>query len=134
MNISVIFQISILIFSVIIHEISHGFTALYFGDKTAQYEGRLTLNPIKHLDLFGSIILPLALYLTGAGFMVGWAKPVPYNPYNLRNRNIAEPLIALAGPVSNFFVAYPSNSLSHKCLDNITSASFNESLFPDKRP
>ena len=105
MQIDFIFQIIILIFSVIIHEISHGFTALYFGDKTAQYEGRLTLNPMKHLDWFGSVILPLALYLTNAGFMIGWAKPVPYNPYNLRNRNIAEPLISLAGPVSNLFVA-----------------------------
>lgn len=101
----VIFQIIILIFSVIIHEISHGFTALYFGDRTAQYEGRLTLNPVKHLDWFGSIILPLALYLTNAGFMIGWAKPVPYNPYNLKNRNIAEPLIAFSGPLSNLFVA-----------------------------
>jgi Zn-dependent protease len=105
MQIDVIFQIVILIFSVIIHEISHGFTALYFGDKTAQYEGRLTLNPVKHLDWFGSIFLPLILYITHAGFMIGWAKPVPYNPYNLRNRNVAEPLISLAGPASNFFVA-----------------------------
>lgn len=105
MQIGAIFQILILIFSVIIHEISHGFMALCFGDKTAQYEGRLTLNPMKHLDWFGSVILPLALYLTNAGFMIGWAKPVPYNPYNLRNRNMAEPLIALAGPVSNLFVA-----------------------------
>jgi len=101
----VIFQISILIFSVIIHEISHGYVALLFGDKTAQYEGRLTLNPIKHLDWFGSVVLPLALYLTHAGFMIGWAKPVPYNPYNLKNRNVAEPLLALAGPTSNFLVA-----------------------------
>ncbi len=105
MQIDFIFQILILIFSVIIHEISHGFVALCFGDKTAQYEGRLTLNPMKHLDWFGSVILPLALYVTNAGFMIGWAKPVPYNPYNLRNRNIAEPLVALAGPASNLFVA-----------------------------
>lgn len=102
----VIFQILILIFSVIIHEISHGYVALTFGDHTAQYEGRLTLNPIKHLDWFGSVLLPLALFLTGAGFMVGWAKPVPYNPYNLKHRKIAEPLIAFAGPLSNLFVAF----------------------------
>ena len=101
----VIFQILILIFSVIIHEISHGYMALFWGDKTAQYEGRLTLNPIKHLDWFGSVFLPLLLYLTKVGFIIGWAKPVPYNPYNLRNRNIAEPLVALAGPASNLFVA-----------------------------
>jgi Zn-dependent protease len=101
----VIFQILILLFSVVIHEVSHGFTALCFGDKTAQYEGRLTLNPLKHLDWFGSVVLPLLLYLMHAGFMIGWAKPVPYNPYNLKNRKIAEPLVSLAGPVSNLLVA-----------------------------
>ncbi len=105
METGAIFQILILIFSVIIHEISHGFVALYFGDRTAQYEGRLTLNPMKHLDWFGSVILPLLLVVTNAGFMIGWAKPVPYNPYNLVKRNIAEPLIAFAGPFSNLFVA-----------------------------
>lgn len=105
MQLDVIFQIFILIFSVMIHEISHGFTALCFGDKTAQYEGRLTLNPIKHLDWFGSILLPFLLYIMNAGFMIGWAKPVPYNPYNLRSRWIAEPMIALAGPASNLLVA-----------------------------
>jgi Zn-dependent protease len=105
MQIDVIFQIIILIFSVIIHEISHGFMALCFGDKTALYEGRLTLNPLKHLDWFGSVVLPLVLYLTGTGIMFGWAKPVSYNPYNLKNRNVAEPLVALAGPSSNLLVA-----------------------------
>ncbi len=79
--------------------------ALFFGDKTAQYEGRLTLNPIKHLDWLGSVILPLSLFLLNAPFMIGWAKPVPYNPYNLKNRNIAEPLVSFAGPASNIFVA-----------------------------
>jgi len=105
MEVDFIFQIVILIFSVVIHEISHGFMALFWGDKTALYEGRLTLNPIKHLDWFGSIILPLILFITHAGFLIGWAKPVPYNPYNLRNRQVAEPLISFAGPASNILVA-----------------------------
>ncbi|MBU6370612.1 MAG: site-2 protease family protein [Patescibacteria group bacterium] len=105
MGISVIFQIFILIFSVMIHEISHGLMALAFGDRTAEYEGRLTLNPLAHIDLFGSIILPALFYLSGTGIMIGWAKPVPYNVYNLRNRKIAEPLVALAGPASNLIVA-----------------------------
>jgi len=105
MEINIIFQLVILIFSVIIHEVSHGAMALYWGDRTAEYEGRLTLNPIKHIDPFGSVILPLILVLTGSKFLIGWAKPVPYNPYNLRNPKIAEPLIALAGPASNLFVA-----------------------------
>ena len=105
MDQNTIFQIIILIFSVIIHEVSHGTMALAFGDKTAQYEGRLTLNPIKHIDLFGSIILPLLLVISKTNFMIGWAKPVPYNPYNLRNPKIAEPLVSLAGPLSNIIVA-----------------------------
>ncbi len=105
MQINIIFQLFILVFSVMIHEISHGLMALSFGDKTAEYAGRLTLNPLKHIDIFGSILLPLFLFATGAGFMIGWAKPVPYNVYNLRNRKIAEPLVAFAGPLSNLLVA-----------------------------
>ena len=105
MQINVIIQLIILIFSVIIHEVSHGMMALAFGDKTAEYEGRLTLNPLKHIDMFGSILLPLLLFITKAGFMIGWAKPVPYNPYNLKNPKVAEPLVAFAGPLSNILVA-----------------------------
>ncbi|MDD4803558.1 MAG: site-2 protease family protein [Candidatus Pacebacteria bacterium] len=105
MDSNIIFQIIILIFSVIIHEVSHGAMALAFGDKTAQYEGRLTLNPVKHIDWFGSIILPLLLYISNTGFMIGWAKPVPYNPYNLKNAKVGEPMVAFAGPLSNIIVA-----------------------------
>jgi Zn-dependent protease len=105
MEIPILLQIFVLLFSVIIHEISHGYTALYFGDKTAEYEGRLTLNPISHIDLWGTIIIPLSLALIPGAPMIGWAKPVPYNPYNLRNQKIAEPLVALAGPASNFCLA-----------------------------
>ena len=104
-GINVFFQIFILVFSVMIHEISHGLMALSFGDRTAEYEGRLTLNPLKHIDLFGSIVVPLMLWISGAGFMIGWAKPVPYNPYNLRNRRVGEMMVALAGPLSNLLVA-----------------------------
>jgi len=91
--------------SVVIHEVSHGYVANYLGDPTAKLEGRLTLNPIKHLDLFGSIILPLILYVTHAGFILGWAKPVPYNPYNLRPGRFSEALVAIAGPASNLILA-----------------------------
>ena len=102
----IFFQIAILIISVMIHEVSHGAMALAFGDKTALYEGRLTLNPLKHIDWFGSVALPFFLFIINAGFMIGWAKPVPYNPYNLKNRNIAEPMVALAGPLSNIIIAF----------------------------
>lgn len=91
--------------SVVIHEVSHGLAALYYGDKTAKHLGRLTLNPIPHLDMFGSILLPALLYLTNAGFMIGWAKPVPYNPANLRDPKRGELAVAAAGVVANLLLA-----------------------------
>ena len=90
--------------SVVIHEISHGFMAEYFGDKTARLAGRLTLNPLKHLDLFGSVILPALLYFS-SGFVFGWAKPVPYNPNNLRDRKKGEIAVASAGILANISIA-----------------------------
>lgn len=99
-----IFSIVILIFSVVIHEVSHGYAALAQGDKTAQDAGRLTLNPIRHLDPFGSIVLPVLSYFVG-GFVFGWAKPVPYNPYNLRNHKWGDAIVAMAGPLSNVSLA-----------------------------
>lgn len=100
-----VFQIIILIMSVVIHEVSHGYAARALGDHTAEYAGRLTLNPIKHIDLWGSIIIPLILVISKAGFVIGWAKPVPVNPYNLRNQKYGEALVAAAGPASNFALA-----------------------------
>lgn len=100
-----VFYIAILIMSVVIHEISHGFMAEYFGDKTARFAGRLTLNPIKHLDLFGSILLPALLVISHSPFLIGWAKPVPYNPENLSNKKWGTVWVAAAGVISNFFIA-----------------------------
>lgn len=99
----IIFQIAILVMSVVVHEVSHGYAASYLGDPTARYAGRLTLNPLKHLDPFGSLIVPLLLIHTG--FIFGWARPVPVNPYNLRGR-YGEALVALAGPLSNLLLAF----------------------------
>lgn len=100
-----IFQLAVLLISVVAHEVAHGAMAYYFGDPTAKNLGRLTLNPLKHLDIFGSIILPLILIVTNSGFVMGWAKPVPYNPYNLRNRRVGEIAVALAGVTVNFLIA-----------------------------
>jgi Zn-dependent protease len=100
-----VFQIVVLVFSVIIHEVSHGFVAERLGDPTARLLGRLTLNPLKHIDPFGSIILPLLLSLVPGGFVFGWAKPVPYNPMNLKRPVRDAALIAAAGPVSNLVIA-----------------------------
>lgn len=90
--------------SVVVHEVSHGYAALALGDSTAKYQGRLTLNPISHLDPVGSIIVPLIGYFAG-GFIIGWAKPVPFNPYNLKNQKWGEALVAVAGPLSNISLA-----------------------------
>lgn len=102
-EIETLFSIIILIFSVVIHEFSHGYTANKLGDPTARLAGRLTLNPIKHLSLFGSFIFPLMMYLAG-GPIFGWAKPVPYNPYNIKSK-YGDALVAIAGPSSNLLVA-----------------------------
>src|SRR3989344_9092933 len=96
----------ILIFSVVIHEVSHGVVADHFGDSTARDAGRLTLNPIPHIDPYGSILLPLILWVATAGqFVLGAAKPVPVNFQNLRNPKRDMALVELAGPASNFILA-----------------------------
>ena len=100
-----VFQLIVLLFSVIIHEVSHGAVAYKLGDSTAKDAGRLTLNPIKHLDFFGSFLLPLALFLIKSPVLFGWAKPVPFNPLYLRNPRRDSGLIGLAGPASNFSLA-----------------------------
>ena len=105
-----IFSLIVLIFSVIIHEFAHGYVAYSLGDPTAKYAGRLTLNPLKHLDLFGSIILPLFLLFSsfiagGSGIIIGWAKPVPINPYNLKDQKWGTLKVSIAGPLSNFGIA-----------------------------
>lgn len=99
-----IFIVIILIMSVVVHEVSHGYAALALGDPTAKYQGRLTLNPLSHLDLVGSFLVPLLGYFAG-GFIIGWAKPVPFNPYNLRSAKWGEALVAIAGPLSNISLA-----------------------------
>lgn len=91
--------------SVVVHEVAHGYTAYLLGDNTARNSGRLTLNPIKHLDPFGSVILPLLLVLMQAGFVIGWAKPVPYNPANLRDEKKGTFFVSIAGILANLILA-----------------------------
>jgi len=100
-----IFIILIFLFSIIIHEVSHGAMADYLGDPTAKNEGRLTLNPINHLDPIGSILVPLILIISRVGIIFGWAKPVPVNPFNLRDKVYGQAKVALAGPLANILVA-----------------------------
>lgn len=99
------FLIIVIIFSAVIHEVMHGVAADRLGDKTARYAGRLTLNPIPHLDPIGSVLLPIILAFSGASFFFAWAKPVPYNPYNLKPGRFSEAIVAFAGPLSNLVIA-----------------------------
>lgn len=106
------FYFFVLLYSVIIHEVSHGLMALWLGDTTAKYAGRLNLSPGKHIDPFGSIFLPALLVLT-TGWAFGWAKPVPYNPYNLNNQKWGPLWVALAGPGSNLLLATIASLLAY---------------------
>lgn len=95
----------VLLFSIIIHEVAHGYVALLNGDPTARMLGRITLNPVPHIDMVGTIILPLLLLISHAGIIFGWAKPVPVNPLNYRNYRWGEFAVSAAGPVSNLVLA-----------------------------
>jgi Zn-dependent protease len=104
-GIDTLFVIAVVIFSAVIHEVMHGVAADRLGDPTARYADRLTLNPIPHLDLWGSIIIPVTLAVSGSPIFFGYAKPVPYNPYNLRPGRFSEAIVAAAGPFSNLAIA-----------------------------
>jgi len=100
-----LFLIVILIFSAVLHEVAHGAMAYRLGDPTAKYMGRLTINPLKHLDLFGSIIMPFFLVLLKSPVLFGYAKPVPINPYNFRDQKWGSAKVAFAGRAVNLMVA-----------------------------
>lgn len=100
-----LFTIAVLIFSIIIHEVAHGYAAYALGDPTAKLSGRLTMNPLPHIDPVGSVLLPGLLVLTNAGILFGWAKPVPYNPYNLRDQRWGEAIVGIAGVATNILLA-----------------------------
>lgn len=100
-----IFTLVILVLSVVVHEVAHGYAANSLGDPTARLAGRLTLNPLLHIDLMGSIVIPALLVFTGSSILFGWAKPVPYNPYNLKHKRWGETMVAIAGSATNIFIA-----------------------------
>lgn len=102
--IETVFFIAILIISVVIHEVAHGYAAYYLGDPTAKLEGRLTLNPLVHIDPVGSVLVPALLVWFG-GLVFGWAKPVPYNPHQLGGGKWGPAIVAVVGPLSNFVLA-----------------------------
>jgi Zn-dependent protease len=104
MQIDLLFGIVVLAFSAILHEVAHGYMANFLGDPTARLQGRLTLNPLKHIDPVGTILLPALLVITNSPVLIGYAKPVPYNPYNLPGK-YDEGLVAGAGPATNILLA-----------------------------
>lgn len=101
-----IFSLIIILFSAIIHEYMHGWMADRLGDSTARDAGRLTLNPIAHIDIWGSILMPAMIFIgTGGGLIFGYAKPVPFNPYNLKDQKYGVAKVAIAGPLANLITA-----------------------------
>jgi len=125
-GIELVFSIAVLIFSVIAHELAHGYTAEYLGDPTARLAGRLTWNPLRHLDPVGSFLVPMFSYLIG-GFVFGWAKPVPYNPYNLKNQRWGTALVAVSGAAANLLIAlFFSLVIRYREVLSISSPSFLE--------
>lgn len=118
-------SIIILLFSIIIHEVMHGLVALKFGDHTAEHAGRLTLNPIPHIDPIGSILLPAVLIVLpiitggGPGFFIAWAKPVPVNPLNFTNIKLGELWVSAAGIIANFSLAIIATVLFHLFLPSL---------------
>ena len=100
----IVFGIAVLAVSEILHEVAHGYMANWLGDPTARLQGRLTLNPLSHIDPVGSLLLPAILVITHSPLLIGYAKPVPYNPYNLKGKYAAG-LVAFAGPGVNIMLA-----------------------------
>ena len=101
-----IFQLAVLLMSIVIHEFAHGWMAFRLGDSTAKNYGRLTLNPLKHLDIWGSLVVPFMIFVFSGGQAIfGWAKPVPFNPNNLRDQKYGIAKVAAAGPSANLLIA-----------------------------
>lgn len=126
-GLTTIVTIIILIMSVVIHELSHGYMADILGDPTPRLQGRLTLNPLKHLDLFGSLIVPLITSFSG--FTFGWAKPVQWNPYNVKDKRIGELLISIAGPASNILIALVFGLLIRFASDSFSPSFITISIY-----
>lgn len=122
----------VLILSIIAHEVAHGYAANALGDPTAKLAGRLTLNPLAHIDPLGSIIIPGLLVISGSPILFGWAKPVPYNPYNLRNQRWGEAIVAVAGSATNILLAiifaliirFGANTFSANTLSFLATIAF----------
>jgi Zn-dependent protease len=112
-------MVVVLLFAIIVHEVAHGYVALLNGDLTAKLSGRITLNPVPHIDPIGTVLLPLILLISGSRLLFGWAKPVPVNPLNFRNYTWGEITVSAAGPLSNLALAVLFAFLLRLDLGNI---------------
>lgn len=101
----IIYKIIAFLIAISVHEFAHAWMADRLGDPTAKLEGRLTLNPLKHLDIYGTVLVPLFLIIIGSPFVFGWAKPVGFDPFNLKNPRKDAALISISGPLANFTTA-----------------------------
>lgn len=113
MNIESIIFVVVLIISIIFHEVAHGYAADKLGDPTARLAGRLSLNPLVHIDWIGSVIIPFFLVISGAPFVLGWAKPVPFNTQNMKHPKRDSVIVALAGPFTNIILALIASFVFH---------------------
>ncbi len=129
MEIFYIFYIIVLLYSIILHEYAHGWMAEQLGDPTARQAGRLTLNPLPHLDPIGSILLPGLLILTNSPFLLGWARPVPFNPLLLRDQKYGPLKVALAGPLANFSLALIFGLLLRFLSSSVALTNFSLAIF-----
>ncbi|MBI4080796.1 MAG: site-2 protease family protein [Candidatus Levybacteria bacterium] len=128
--VAILITLAILVFSAILHEIAHGYVADRFGDPTARLMGRLTLNPIPHLDPFMSIILPLLLAFTGSPIILGGAKPVPVDPFNLKDGRKDIALVSLAGPMTNLILAVIASLFAHVLFPGMSLGSIERLSVP----
>lgn len=117
--------LSVILLSMTLHEVMHGFVAYWLGDDTAKLQGRLTLNPVKHIDPFLTILLPIILYVSGAPIF-GGAKPVPFNPSNVRYGEWGAALVAIAGPLTNLFIAFVCYGISIVSSGALSSLSYGD--------
>jgi len=107
----IVLQVIVLVIAVVFHEVAHGYVAYRLGDFTAYRQGRLSLNPVRHIDPVGSLLVPFLLIVTGAPFLLGWAKPVPINPSVFKSPSMGMLWVALAGPATNIALALISKIL-----------------------
>lgn len=126
----IILQVVAVFMAIVLHEAAHGYVAYRLGDPTAKQRGRLTLNPLAHVDLIGTVLVPVFLVLVGSSFLFGWAKPVPVNPMYFRNRFRGMLLVAIAGPGTNFALALTTGLVGRLLLGVIPeSVLFNTASF-----